>query len=86
MRCAPNQVGTLGVSTLNEIWHQKDTLLITEKCQKSSQAMRQKTAPSSVPHPLPECPLPVVEIPAGSRMYVLEDGEGERGYSEVRGG
>lgn len=54
MRCAPNQAHWESPYTKMRFGTKRDTLLITEKCQKSFQAMRLKTAPSSVPHPLPE--------------------------------
>ena len=92
MRCAPNQVGTPGVSTLLKIWHQKGQkpchCSSLEKRQDSSQTMHQKTVPSSVTHPLTQ----VVSITCGGNpsswedVYVLEDAEESGGYFEVRGG
>ena len=80
MRCAPNQVGTLGVSTLNEIWHQKGYTAHHWKVSevKPSNASEDCSIISATPPPWGVHYL-WWKSQQGSRMHVLEDGEGERG-------
>lgn len=92
MRCAPNQVGTPGDSTLYKIWHQKGQKPCHCSSLKSVRTQAKQCIRRLFHHQwhtpsLRQCPLPVVEIPAaGQDVYVLEDGEESGGYFEVRGG